>query len=86
MHYNGRTLPIGQCNNVYIFPGVGLGIISVGAKEVTDEMFLKAAEIVSEESPMLIDPYDSLFPLFKDLRQVSLKIACAVGELAKEKG
>ncbi|MEX0961451.1 MAG: malic enzyme-like NAD(P)-binding protein [Simkaniaceae bacterium] len=65
MHYNGRTLPIGQCNNVYIFPGVGLGIISVGAKEVTDEMFLKAAEIVSEESPMLIDPYVLYFPRLK---------------------
>jgi len=82
VHYEGSTYHIGQCNNVYIFPGVGLGVIAAGAKKVTDEMFIKAAEVVSTFSPLLDDPKASLFPSFEGLRKVSEKVAVDVAKIA----
>ena len=41
--YEGRTIPIAQCNNVFIFPAVGLGVVASGARRVTDGMMLAAA-------------------------------------------
>jgi malate dehydrogenase (oxaloacetate-decarboxylating)(NADP+) len=79
---DGHTYRPGQGNNAYIFPGVGLGVIAVGAKRVTDEMFAVAAEtlagMVSES-----DLQDGLiFPPLKRVREVSSKIAAAVARVA----
>ncbi|HEU4687075.1 MAG TPA: NAD-dependent malic enzyme, partial [Vicinamibacterales bacterium] len=49
--YDGRRIRIGQCNNAYIFPGVGLGVIASQARRVTDAMFVAAARALSELSP-----------------------------------
>jgi malate dehydrogenase (oxaloacetate-decarboxylating) len=49
--YEGQKIPISQCNNAYVFPGLGLGVIASGAQRVTDEMFLAAAQVVSQCSP-----------------------------------
>src|SRR5262249_25681267 len=49
----GRPRKIGQCNNAYIFPGVGLGVIASGARRVRQEMFVAAARGLSEMSPAL---------------------------------
>ena len=85
VEWEGRRYPIAQCNNVYIFPGVGLGVIASGAKEVSEGMFLKASEVLSEHSPMRSDPSASLFPSLKQLREISQKIALAVAlEAVKE--
>jgi malate dehydrogenase (oxaloacetate-decarboxylating) len=54
--YNGQTIRIGQCNNSFIFPGVGLGVIASGARRVTNDMFVAAARTLSEFSPALKDP------------------------------
>ena len=84
--YNGRAYKIGQCNNVYIFPGVGLGVIASGASRVTDEMFVAAARALAEMSPALSDPAGSLFPAMKDVRAASRRVALAVASQALSEG
>jgi malate dehydrogenase (oxaloacetate-decarboxylating) len=84
--YNDTHYPIPQCNNVSIFPGVGLGVIACKAKKVSNRMFLKAAEVLSDQAPILHDPHGSLFPPFEQLREVSRKIAIAVVSVAQEEG
>jgi len=49
VQYRGRTLTPGQCNNMYIFPAVGLAVYATRASRVTDEMFVAAAEAVAEQ-------------------------------------
>lgn len=82
--YQGNIYPIAQCNNVSIFPGVGLGIVACKSKRVTDAMFYKAAEILAEHSPMLRDPFENLFPSFEDLKKISRKIAIEVIKIAQK--
>ncbi|MEM7175900.1 MAG: NAD-dependent malic enzyme [Chlamydiota bacterium] len=84
--YDGKTHVIGQCNNVYIFPGVGLGTLAAKATRVTDGMFLKAAEVVSRHAPILNHPYASLFPRISALRAISKEVAIAVGQHAVDEG
>jgi malate dehydrogenase (oxaloacetate-decarboxylating) len=84
--YEGKKVPIAQCNNVFIFPGVGLGVIACKASKVTEPMFFKAAEILSLHSPMLHAPQGTLFPPFEKLRSISREIALAVVKIAEEEG
>jgi malate dehydrogenase (oxaloacetate-decarboxylating) len=84
--YDGVRMPIPQCNNVYIYPGMGLGIIASQAKEVSDEMILEAAHELSKHSPLLKSKDGGLFPSFEDLRSVSRKIAIAVAKTAIHQG
>jgi malate dehydrogenase (oxaloacetate-decarboxylating) len=84
--YQNQTFSIGQCNNFYIFPGIALGVIASKTSCVTDEMFLKAAQILSEYAPILKNPQASLFPSLKDLRSISKTIGIEVAKLAFERG
>ncbi|HEY5235813.1 MAG TPA: malic enzyme-like NAD(P)-binding protein, partial [Rhabdochlamydiaceae bacterium] len=84
--YQGKKFPIAQCNNVYIYPGIGLGVIACKAKEVSEKMFYKAAEILSRHSPMLHTPQGTLFPSFEKLTAISREIALAVVKAAQEEG
>jgi malate dehydrogenase (oxaloacetate-decarboxylating) len=84
--YNNKTYHIAQCNNVYIFPGVGLGVIASKATKVTDKMFLTAAKVLSQHSPLLKDPNGTLFPAFENLRSVMRTIGIAVAKAAQEDG
>lgn len=85
--YGGEGLRIiGQCNNSYIFPGVGLGVIASGAKRVTNEMFAAAAMALSNLSPALRDPTASLFPALEEIRAVSRDVAIAVSKHAQAEG
>jgi malate dehydrogenase (oxaloacetate-decarboxylating) len=93
VHYGGRTIHIGQCNNVFIFPGVGLGVIASGARRVTDSMFVAAAWALSKHSPVRRnpggeqgDPQPSLFPMLERVREVSRDVALAVGAEAQRAG
>jgi malate dehydrogenase (oxaloacetate-decarboxylating) len=77
---------IGQCNNSYIFPGMGLGVLASRARRVTNEMFAVAATALSEMSPALNDPTAPLFPPLEEVRQVSREVAIAVSAAAQEQG
>ncbi len=84
--YNGRTIPIGQCNNMFIFPGVGLGVLASGARRVKDALFLAAARALSDCSPARTDPTASLYPQIEDVREVARRVALAVGKAAQQTG
>src|SRR5207237_1689079 len=76
---NGRMIPIGQCNNVYIFPAIGLGVVAARARRVTDAMILAAARALADNSPASRDPVACLLADLDALRKVAVEIAVAVG-------
>lgn len=80
--YKDKTYKIGQCNNVYIFPGMGLGALASQAKEISEEMFIVAAQTLASFSPALKDPAASLFPEIGQVQKVTRAIAIAVGKKA----
>jgi malate dehydrogenase (oxaloacetate-decarboxylating) len=84
--YGGHKIPIAQCNNVYIFPAMGLGIVASGARRVTDAMMLAAARTLGANSPALKDPTAPLLPRLTDMRRVAAEIAFAVGIEAQKNG
>jgi malate dehydrogenase (oxaloacetate-decarboxylating) len=83
---SNRSVHIGQCNNVYIFPGMGLGIMASKARRVTDEMFVAAARQLAALSPALSQADAPLFPDMENVREVSRKVAVAVGIEAQRAG
>jgi malate dehydrogenase (oxaloacetate-decarboxylating) len=84
--YDGRAIRIGQCNNSFIFPGVGLGVAATHATRVTDEMFVAAARALSEVSPARRDPTAPLYPALEEAREVSRRVALSVGAEAQRSG
>jgi malate dehydrogenase (oxaloacetate-decarboxylating) len=83
---HGRAIPIAQCNNAYIFPAVGLGLVTSGARRVTDSMMTAAGLALAERSPALLSPTAPLLPAIQDLRAVAVEIAVAVGLEAQKDG
>ena len=81
-----RLFRVDQTNNCYIFPGVGLGLIAVQAKEVTDKMFMAAAKALAELSPAKKNSESNLLPPFSELRTISLSVAVAVAQEAITSG
>jgi malate dehydrogenase (oxaloacetate-decarboxylating)(NADP+) len=84
--YNGKTYVPGQGNNSYIFPGVGLGVIAVAAKRVTDEMFMTAAKTLALQVSETDLDMGRIYPPLQDIRKVSSTIAVAVAEVAYKRG
>ena len=84
--FDGRSIPVSQCNNVYVFPAVGLGALASRADRVTDGMLIAAARELAAHSPALKDPGASLLPGLADLRDVAFEIAHAVGAAAQREG
>ena len=84
--YSGQTITIGQCNNMFIFPGMGLGVFATQARRVTNEMFIAAARALSECSPARKASTAPLYPMVEDVREVSRRVALAVGLAAQQAG
>ncbi len=82
----GKTYVPGQGNNAYIFPGVGLGVITTGARRVTDEMFMAAAKALAREVSAEDLARGLVFPPLPRVRTVSAAIATAVAEVAYAQG
>lgn len=81
-----RTFVPRQGNNAYIFPGVGLGVIACGAKRITDEMFMAAAKTLAAEVSEEDFESGCIYPPLCRIRDVSVKIAACVAEVAFERG
>jgi malate dehydrogenase (oxaloacetate-decarboxylating) len=84
--YKGHKHQIAQCNNCYIFPAMGLGILAVGARRVTDGMFNAAASALKDCSPALANPNASLLPPLHKIRDTARHIGLAVARQAQQDG
>ena len=83
---DGVERPVAQCNNVYIFPAMGLAVTAAEARRVTDEMMRVAAATLGEASPALADPDLPLLPAWTDVPDVAVRIAQAVAVQAVADG
>ncbi|SHF06850.1 NAD-dependent malic enzyme [Vibrio gazogenes] len=81
-----KLYPIAQCNNSYIFPGIGLGVLAANARRVTNEMLMESSRALAECSPLAINGHGSLLPPLEAIHSVSKKIAMAVAKKAIEQG
>lgn len=69
---------IAQCNNSYIFPGIGLGVIVAKARRITDAMMMAASRTLADNSPIVKEGTGALLPPLENIRAVSKVIAKAV--------
>ena len=83
VRHDGVEFRIGQGNNSFVFPGIGLGAIAVGAKKITNDMCTAAAFALHEETPL---DKSAVFPSIETFREVALNVAIAVAEEAVRSG
>ena len=81
-----RSIPIAQCNNAYIFPGIGLGVVAANATRVTDAMLMAASNALAEGAPIVKHGEGALLPSLGDIREISKAIAFDVAKQAQEDG
>ena len=81
-----RTHLIGQANNAFCFPGIGLGAVVAEARVITDEMFLVASDALAAATPDERLRHGALYPSQSDLRLVSRAVAIEVARAAREEG
>lgn len=83
---NGEQYAIAQCNNAYIFPGVGLGVVAARATRVTENMLMASSRALAEASPLAVEGEGALLPSLDRVREVSRSIAFAVAKQAQQDG
>ena len=86
MNYHGETYQISQCNNSYIFPGIGLGVVASGATRITENMLMASSRALADCSPLLQDPEADLLPSLGEIQSVSKVIAFDVAKAAIQDG
>jgi malate dehydrogenase (oxaloacetate-decarboxylating) len=84
VEYKGQSFPIAQCNNSYIFPGVGLGVLASKAKLISDEMLMASSETLANASPLASTGKGQLLPCLNEIAQLSKEIAFQVAKVAIE--
>jgi len=86
VEFQGNSYIIPQCNNSYVFPGLGLGVIACGAERVTDEMLMATSLCLANESPLATNGEGSLLPPITAISQLSKRMAFDVAKVAIAQG
>ena len=86
VEFNGKTYPVAQCNNSYIFPGIGLGVLACKARLISDEMLRAASKTLADASPRANSGKGGLLPPFTELSALSKQIAFNVAKVAIQQG
>ncbi len=82
MQVGDASIPVAQCNNIYIFPGIGLAVTAVRATRVTDAMMIAAAAAVGDAATIRHDPHGTLLPDLAQLADIATVVAAAVARAA----
>jgi malate dehydrogenase (oxaloacetate-decarboxylating) len=82
VEYEGKIFPIAQCNNSYIFPGIGLGVVAANISRITDDMLQVASETLAAASPLANNESNELLPPLTAIAQLSRDIAFAIAQVA----
>ena len=82
VEYQGELFPIAQCNNSYIFPGLGLAVVAAKISRITDEMLMVASETLAQASPLANAGQGELLPPITEISALSKRIAFAVAKVA----
>jgi malate dehydrogenase (oxaloacetate-decarboxylating)(NADP+) len=86
VRYRDRTFAPGQCNNVYIFPAMGLAVYATRARRVTDEMFIAAAEAVAEQVTATELDAGLIYPPQSAMLKTEVHVAKRIAELIFARG
>ena len=86
VEWNCHRVRVSQCNNAFVFPGLGLGVLAAKATRVTDAMIAAASNALSDFSPALKEKGAPVLPDFDVIHDVSKSIAVAVAEQARREG
>jgi len=84
VHYQDKTYPVAQCNNSYIFPGIGLAVIAGQIKHITPEMMMVASEVLASASPFVNGKGSDLLPALDNIAELSKKMASQIVKLAQQ--
>ncbi|MFT6957148.1 MAG: malate dehydrogenase (oxaloacetate-decarboxylating) [Halieaceae bacterium] len=84
--YAGQKFEISQCNNSYIFPGIGLGVIAAKSSKVSDAMLMVASTTLADLAPESNSNTDGILPPLTELASLSQTIAFAVAKMAMSEG
>ena len=86
VHHGGKVYDIGQANNFFIFPAIGLAVAATKARRVTDAMMIAAARALGQAAPAITDPTKALLPPLAGIREVMVQIAAAAAEVGVQEG
>ncbi|MEH6452990.1 MAG: oxaloacetate-decarboxylating malate dehydrogenase, partial [Psychromonas sp.] len=84
--YNGQRFEVSQCNNSYIFPGIGLGVLAARATSISDNMLMAASQSLADASMQYEKANGALLPALSEIKPISKSIAYAVAQQAIEDG
>jgi len=84
--YKGQKYEVSQCNNSYIFPGIGLGVLAARATSISDNMLMAASQSLADASMQYKKAKGALLPALSEIKPISKSIAYAVAQQAIKDG